>query len=200
MLSFVCSVLFSVEHKFFSETFKVGVEGRCLSFCGCTVDIPAGALSTETNISLSIVQVALPDGIRVTSILHCEPDGLLFNREVTIVLPLNGRPFNIKSQADVPKLQLMVRGSIKERWHSAKSQKLKFPGMSHSCKHFSIFFWSWKPTRLFSGMWYRCVFCSLFEKIDKSQTTTLRVVVCERNLQTVSMDTTNTSLVEFRDS
>ena len=189
----MCSFLFTVEHKVFSETFKVGEEGKCLSFCGCTVNVPPGALSTETSICLSIVQVAPPDGIRVTPILHCEPDGLQFNREVTIMLPLNGSPVNVVDQAELPELELMVRGSTEERWHSAEFQKLNISGMYHSCSHFTYFSWIWKSTGILSGKWYRCVFCSLFEEIDKTQTTTLRVVVCETNLQTVSMDMTNFS-------
>ena len=185
--SLLLSLHVSVERKLFSETFKVGVEGSCLSFCGCVVDIPPGALSCETSICLSIVQVDPPDGICVTPILHCEPDGLKFNRDIEVTLPLNGGPYEPVDEANVPELELMVRGSNEERWCCDRVQKLNSSGMCFNCRHFSLFAWSWTPWGFLTGkFWYKRISCSLFEMKDGSQTTSLKLAICETFLEDVS--------------
>ena len=181
------STFISVEQELFSETFRVGAEGKCLSFCGCVVDIPPGALSCETSICLSIEQVDPPGGICVTPILHCEPDGLKFNQDIEVTLPLNGRPYEPVEKANLPELELMVRGSTEERWCCDRVQKLSFSGMSYSCRHFSWFAWSWTLEGFVTGkFWLKNISCSLFERKDGCQTTTLKLVVCETFLEDVS--------------
>nr|CAB3265606.1 kelch-like protein diablo [Phallusia mammillata] len=92
--------------KFVSKTKElVGKVGAKLTVGGCIVDIPPGALSEDVKIELTASYGNKDKKIELTPELDCKPDGLQFNKPVTISLPTcykakTNIPVNIKTSED----------------------------------------------------------------------------------------------------
>lgn len=75
----------------------IGSDGGTLSLGGSTIDIPAGALSEMTTITVTETTTPTPPGYRAFSpLFRFEPEGLVFAAPVTVRLPSSA------SSADAP--------------------------------------------------------------------------------------------------
>lgn len=59
------------------------------SMNGAVIEIPEGALSVETNISVVIDNYIRPVGDSLAEVIKIEPDGLTFSKPVTLKIPVN---------------------------------------------------------------------------------------------------------------
>lgn len=71
----------------------VGADGGSIDLAGATLDIPAEALASNTEITVTVVDRDVPDSFSAYSrVFHFEPAGQVFDEPVTISLPYSGTP------------------------------------------------------------------------------------------------------------
>ena len=56
---------------------------------GASIEIPQGALDSENKISLTIDNYSRPLGDSLSEVIKLEPDGLIFNKPVTLKIPVD---------------------------------------------------------------------------------------------------------------
>ena len=117
----------------------MGSDGAELSYYGCTVSIPAGALEedTEIAISLEVLNTDLSELV-VSPVLKLEPSNLTFKRPVKVTLPLVVSPSPAVPEAEWPELTVMCYAEGK--WSKVHTAKFTFGNSrSFECTHFSAY-------------------------------------------------------------
>ena len=117
----------------------VGPDGAELTYYGCTVSIPKGALAEETEITLSL-GIAKPDvpGLVVSPILRLDPSKVEFAQDVTVCLPLVVSPIPGLAESNWPEVALMCC-TAEAGWHEVSKTRLGYGGFSFQCSHFSAY-------------------------------------------------------------
>ena len=114
----------------------VGSDGAELSYYGCTVSIPPGALEVDTEISLEFISTDLHV---VSPVLKLEPSNLNFNHPVTVNLPVVVCPCDTIPEAEWPELTLM-RGE-NGKWSKMQSTKFSFTDFTFECNDSAAYCW-----------------------------------------------------------
>ena len=116
----------------------VGPDGADLTYYGCTVSIPKGALAEETEITLNL-DTAKPDvpGLVVSPVLRLEPSKVEFAQDVTVCLPLAVSAIPGLAESDWPQATLMC--CTQAGWHTVEKTRLSYDEFSFHCSHFSAY-------------------------------------------------------------
>ena len=118
----------------------MGSGGAELSYYGCTVSIPPGALDEDTEICLEILNTDLPELV-VSPLLKLEPSNLTFNCPVTVTLPVVVSPSHAKPEDEWPELTLMCYAN--GEWSKLHSTKFTLGDLRmFECDHFSAYCWT----------------------------------------------------------
>ncbi|KAI8513952.1 positive regulation of extrinsic apoptotic signaling pathway via death domain receptors protein [Branchiostoma belcheri] len=118
---------------------KVGPEGGKLQTPFCTVTVPDGAVTMETEITCQVIDpndVTLPlkDGeMLVSDIIELGPHGTTFHKPVTVQ-----RQYNNTSLGDAMEAAVWV-SEDRSQWTELKTTKLSKDTLAVSVDHFSIF-------------------------------------------------------------
>ena len=114
----------------------MGSDGAELSYYGCTLSIPPGALDEDTEICLEILNTDLPELV-VSPILKLEPSNLTFNCPVTVTLPVVISPSQTTPEAEWPQVTLMC--CRYKAWNEVYSTQLSYEDLKFQCSHFSAY-------------------------------------------------------------
>ncbi|XP_078695296.1 p53-induced death domain-containing protein 1-like [Branchiostoma floridae x Branchiostoma belcheri] len=118
---------------------KVGPEGGELQTTSCTVTVPRGAITMETEITCQVIDpndVTLPlkDGeMLVSDIIELGPHGTTFHKPVTVQ-----RQYNNASLGGVRELAVWVTED-RSQWKELKTSRKGEDRVAVSVDHFSIF-------------------------------------------------------------
>ena len=158
----------------------VGIAGAELSFHGCTVSIPSGALEEDTEISLEFIstdlRVVFPADLHVVSpVLKLGPSNLYFNRSVTVNLPVVVYPLRTIPEAEWPELILMCCENGK--WTKIQSTKFKFRDLKFECEHFSSFCWTYDANG--KKKLVKMLACLLYKGVPRENRAKVEVSICD---------------------
>ena len=149
----------------------VGSDGAELSYYGCTVSIPNGALEEDTEISLEIISTDLNV---VSPVLKLEPSNLNFKCPVKVNLPVVVYPCRTIPEAEWPELILMCRENGK--WSNIKSTMFNFTDLTFECNHFSVYYW--KIGSNGKGKWMKRLACFLYKGVQQKRAM-MAVSICD---------------------
>ena len=158
----------------------VGSDGARISFYGCTVSIPHGALEEDTEISLEFIssdlRVVFPADLHVVSpVLKLEPSNLYFNCPVKVNLPVVVYPLRTIPEAEWPELILMCCENGK--WTKIQSTKFKFRDLEFECHHFTDFCWTYDANG--KKKWVKMLSCLLYKGVPRENRAKVKVSICD---------------------
>ena len=156
----------------------MGSDGAELSFYGCTVSIPSGALEEDTEISLEFIStdVVFPANLHVASpVLKLEPSNLNFIRPVTVNLPVVVCPHHTIPEAEWPELTLMCCENGK--WSKIQSTKFKYIDLTFKCDHFSVYTWTYDANGVKTLV--KMLACLLYKGVPRGNKADVTVSVCD---------------------
>ena len=121
----------------YTDQGNIGIQGGTVKTAdGASVEIPAGALSTNQTISIDNVTSSLQKFNTGCRIYEMNPDGLTFSDSITIKLPFNNSNLNQNSSDKNYGVRVMVY--YKDEWDILPSVvDLKNNSVSVKSKHFS---------------------------------------------------------------
>ncbi|KAI8515166.1 positive regulation of extrinsic apoptotic signaling pathway via death domain receptors protein [Branchiostoma belcheri] len=123
----------------FTYKLKMGPEGGNLKTAHCTVSVPRGAVTMETDITCQVINpndVTLPlkDGeMLVSDVIELGPHGTTFRKPVTVQMQ-----YNSKSPSGAMEAAVWVTGD-RSQWTELKTTEESEDKLSVSVDHFSIF-------------------------------------------------------------
>ena len=154
------------------KSFMVGSDGAELSYYGCTVSIPPGALDEDTEICLEILNTNLPEMV-VSPVLKLEPSNLTFHCTVTVTLPVFISP---STESHQPQLTLMC--CTHGEWSKLKSTKLKLGDpRAFKCTHFSAYCWITDEDGIFRSL--KRLACLMYKGAPKENQSEVTVAICD---------------------